>query len=103
MLHGITRLGIHGMRIFLSALIIEITVVAAGSHRDIRHVQRRLQFMAYVQGIIRRFDNPYPPGHATLIDAARHDLTSDLHHEVRHTSAAQEPRHDIGAISLGNG
>ena len=42
-LHGVARLGVDGVGILLTVLVIELAVVAAGGHCDVGDVKHRLE------------------------------------------------------------
>lgn len=81
-LHRITRLRIDGVRIFLAILIVEVAIVAAGSHGDVAHVNHFLQFLVGIERVVGWLIDADAPQDLLLVVAAHHDFATNLHHEV---------------------
>ena len=103
MLNGIARLGVNRVGKLLTALIIEVTIVATGSHRLISQIQDGLQLMTRIQLIVGRFCDTNLPGESFWIDTTRHHFSANLDHVILYTTTLQQTGHTIRTIALGNG
>ena len=81
-LHGIARTGVDGMSVFPSALIVEVTVVAAGSHSFVGDSEHGLHLAIYTERIIIRLGDTDMPVVAFAIATADYHLATNLHHIV---------------------
>ena len=91
MLYRIPRFRINGMSILLAALIVEVTIVATGSHRPIGHIKNGLQLIPNVQRIIgwfRHSDLPWKTFFASLTAPVIN--RSSLKAELQKAKAEQE-------------
>ena len=77
-----SRLWVNGMGIFLTALIVEVAVVSAGSHALVCHVQYGLQFRSVQSSFFSGFRDTNLPRYAFLADAAGGYLAANLDHIV---------------------
>ena len=102
-LYGIARLRVDGMGIFALALVVEVAVVATGSHRLVGDVEHRLQLVALQQWVVSRFGDANLPGHAFLANTSCYNLSANLHHVVVDAFLFQQTRYSIHTVAFGNG
>ena len=100
MLYRIARTGINGMGIFPSALIVEVTIVATGSHGMVGNTQHGLHLALHVQRVFCRFGDAYMPVIPLRILTTYHDLSANLHHIIMDAVRLQQTSHHIAAIAL---
>ena len=102
-LYRIACLGVNGVGIFLSALVIEIAIVTACGHGFVRDIQNGLQLIIHADGIIGGLGHPNAPGHPFVADALGHYLAPNLYHEVLDAVVLEQFSHHVAAITLGDG
>ena len=102
MLNGITRLRIDSMGVFLTALIVEITVVTTGSHRLIGNSHNALNLLTCALHIVLRLRNTYAPRFLIGVQTTGNNLATNLDHKVINALATQQFGHYIGTVTLGN-
>ena len=80
MLYGIACSRVNGMCIFPSAVVVEVAVVAACGHGNVREVEHRLQLAVHGETVFYRLVHADVPVLATGTPAVHHDLAAYLHH-----------------------
>ena len=103
MLNWIARLRIDCMGVFLTVLIIKITIISTRGHRQVCNIKYTLNLTLHGQSVISRLCHANLPRQTLGINTACDNFATYLHHEILHALLLQETGYHIRAKALGNG
>lgn len=100
LLGRIARQRVDGVRIFLSVLIVEVTVVARRRHPDVRQFEHRLQILSHGERVVNRLVHSDAPQCIVRILPAHHYLAADVDHKILDTLRLKQLCHHIHRIAF---